>query len=226
MPIGRRPWQEELAIIDHTMKAISDVTDPETFVNIYYNNIGALIPANDYVSVSRRNVAPPFYLITRSSRFKEHFNPWTQRDLIPRLSGGLLGEIAYANEPVIIDDVPASDIGGVVDLGVLALSGTDHIEVLRGPNSALHGADALAGVVSISTPRGTTPLPQVTYSADGGNFRTYRQEGTLAGSHKQFDYFSDFSRFDTARGVVNRSGRSPTASAASNSANERTCSYV
>ncbi|HEV8290891.1 MAG TPA: PP2C family protein-serine/threonine phosphatase [Tepidisphaeraceae bacterium] len=107
MPIGRRPWQEELAIIDHTMKAISDVTDPETFVNIYYNNIGALIPANDYVSVSRRNVPPPFYLITRSSRFKEHFNPWTQRDRLPRLSGGLLGEIVYANEPVIIDDLPA-----------------------------------------------------------------------------------------------------------------------
>ncbi len=107
MPIGRRPWQEELAIIDHTMKAISDVTDPETFVNIYYENIGGLIPANDYVSISRRNVPAPFYLITRSSRFKEHFNPWTQRDLLPRLSGGLLGEIAYANAPVIIDDLPA-----------------------------------------------------------------------------------------------------------------------
>ncbi|HEV8605321.1 MAG TPA: PP2C family protein-serine/threonine phosphatase [Tepidisphaeraceae bacterium] len=107
MPLGRRPWQEELAIIDHTMKAISDVTDPETLVNIYYDNIGGLIPANDYVSISRRNVAAPFYLITRSSRFKQHFNPWTQRDLLPRLSGGLLGEIAYANAPVIIDDVPA-----------------------------------------------------------------------------------------------------------------------
>src|SRR6267378_2054185 len=107
MPIGRRPWSEELAIIDRTMKAISDVTDPETFVNVYFENIGSLIPGNDYVSVSRRNVEPPFYLITRSSRFKEHFNPWTQRDRLPRLSGGLLGEIAYANEPVIIDDVPA-----------------------------------------------------------------------------------------------------------------------
>src|SRR5213079_2078938 len=99
--------QEELAIIDRTMKAISDVTDPETFVNVYYDNIGSLIPGNDYVSVSRRNVPPPDYLITRSSRFKEHFNPWTQRDRLPRLSGGLLGEIAYANAPVFIDDLPA-----------------------------------------------------------------------------------------------------------------------
>jgi phosphoserine phosphatase RsbU/P len=107
MPLGRRPWSDELAIIDRTMKAISDVTDPEAFVTAYYDNIGSLIPGNDYVSVSRRNVPPPFYLITRSSRFKEHFNPWTQRDRLPRLTGGLLGEIAYANEPVIIDDIPA-----------------------------------------------------------------------------------------------------------------------
>jgi sigma-B regulation protein RsbU (phosphoserine phosphatase) len=89
------------------MKAISDVTDPETFVNVYYNNIGALIPGNDYVSISRRNVPSPYYLITRSSRFKEHFNPWKERDRLPRLTGGILGEIAYANEPVIIDDLPA-----------------------------------------------------------------------------------------------------------------------
>ena len=50
---------------------------------------------------------PPFYLITRSSRFTVHPNPWTQRDQLPRLSGGLLGELIYANRPVIIDDLPA-----------------------------------------------------------------------------------------------------------------------
>src|SRR5678815_1248605 len=63
MSFGRRPWSEELAIIDRTMKAISDVTDPEKFVNAYYDNIGSLIPGNDYVSISRRNVPPPYYLI-------------------------------------------------------------------------------------------------------------------------------------------------------------------
>lgn len=103
---------------------------------------------------------------------------------------------------VLIDDVPANDIGGAVDFGVLATAGIDQIEVLRGPNSALYGSDALAGVVSINTPRGTTPLPEVTYTIDGGNFGTYRQEGTLGGSHKQFDYFADFARFDTSNGAV------------------------
>jgi phosphoserine phosphatase RsbU/P len=105
--IKRRPWQEELAIIDRTMKAISGVTDPEELVRVYWQGIGELVTIDDYVAISRRNVEPPFYLITRSSRFTEHFNPWTQRDRLPRLSGGLLGEIAYANRPVIIDNLPS-----------------------------------------------------------------------------------------------------------------------
>ena len=138
MSFGRRPWQEELAIIDRTMKAISDVTDPETFVTVYFDNIGSLIPGNDYVSISRRNVPPPYYLITRSSRFKEHVNPWTQRDRLPRLSGGLLGEIAYANEPVIIDDVPArlkpDDPGHFYLVGFQSLVALPHYEANQGIN--------------------------------------------------------------------------------------------
>jgi sigma-B regulation protein RsbU (phosphoserine phosphatase) len=103
----RLPWQDELAIIDRTMKAISGITDPPELVQVYWDGIGQLIPVGEYVALSRRNVEPPFYLITRSSRFTEHPNPWTQRDRLPLLSGGLLGELAYANRPVIIDDLPA-----------------------------------------------------------------------------------------------------------------------
>jgi sigma-B regulation protein RsbU (phosphoserine phosphatase) len=105
MPNRRRPWQEELEIVDRTMRAISGVTDPEELVNVYWRGIGELVPVVEYVSLSRRNVEPPYYLITRSSRFTEHLNPWTQRDLLPRLSGGILGELAYANRPVIMDDL-------------------------------------------------------------------------------------------------------------------------
>jgi phosphoserine phosphatase RsbU/P len=107
MPTKRLPWQDELAIIDRTMKAISGVTDPEELVEIYWSGIDELLPVNDYMAVSRRGVEPPYFLVTRSSRFTEHFNPWTQRDRLPKLSGGLAGEIAYANKPVIIEDLPS-----------------------------------------------------------------------------------------------------------------------
>src|SRR5689334_17509952 len=107
MKTPRRPWHEELAIIDRTMKAISGVTDPEELVRNYWTGIGDLISIDDYVSVSRRELAWPEYRITRSSRFAEHHNPWTQRDRLPRFSGGLLAELAYANRPTIIDDLLA-----------------------------------------------------------------------------------------------------------------------
>jgi sigma-B regulation protein RsbU (phosphoserine phosphatase) len=104
---GRRSWQEELDIIDRTMRAISSVTDPETLISIYWNGISALLPNRDHMAVSRRGVEPPYFLVTRSSRIKGGVNPWTHRDQLPKLSGGIVGEIAYANKPVIIEDLPA-----------------------------------------------------------------------------------------------------------------------
>ena len=71
---------------------------------------------------------------------------------------------------VLIDGIPMNDIGGLVEFANVASAAVSQIEVLRGPNSALYGSDALAGVVSISTPRGATALPLFTYAVDGGNF--------------------------------------------------------
>jgi sigma-B regulation protein RsbU (phosphoserine phosphatase) len=107
MTADARTWQAELDIIDRTMRDISSVSDPEELVRVYWDGIGSLLPVQDHMAVSRRGVEPPFFLVTRSSRFTKHLNPWTQRDQLPRLSGGLAGEIAYANRPVIIDDLPA-----------------------------------------------------------------------------------------------------------------------
>src|SRR5206468_12716992 len=62
----RLPWQEELAIIDRTMKAISGITDPEELVSVYWNGIGELIAVENYVAFSRRGEPPPYYRFTRS----------------------------------------------------------------------------------------------------------------------------------------------------------------
>lgn len=106
MAIKKRSWQEELAIIDRVMLAISDVTDPEEMVGKYWSGIGELVPMHDFLALSRRGVEPPEYLITRSSKFVEDINPWKNRERLPRMSGGLLGEIAYADKPVIIENLP------------------------------------------------------------------------------------------------------------------------
>jgi len=112
------------------------------------------------------------------------------------------GGNADANK-VLLDGIPVNDIGGRVEFGNLASNGIDQVEVLRGPNSVLYGADALASVISLSTRQGNTRLPELTYSIDGGNFDTKHQEISIGGAHGPFDYFSDFSRFDTRNGEPN-----------------------
>jgi phosphoserine phosphatase RsbU/P len=103
----RRPWEEELAIIDRVMRSVSDITEPEAMVEAYWNGISELIPADDYLALSRRGVEAPECIITRSSRFAEPINPWEARHLLPRVSEGILSEIAYADRPIFIEDLPS-----------------------------------------------------------------------------------------------------------------------
>jgi vitamin B12 transporter len=104
---------------------------------------------------------------------------------------------------VLIDGVPMNDIGGAVEFANLATVGIQKIEVLREPNSALYGSDALAGVVSLTTARGATRLPLFTYAGDGGNFNTFHQELSAGGAVQQIDYYGAFARLDTRNNLPN-----------------------
>ena len=105
------------------------------------------------------------------------------------------GESAF--NKIMIDGVPANDLGGAFDFAQLSDGGVSSIEVLKGPNSVLYGADGLAGVVNITTQKGTSSMPELKISADGGNFGTHTESGSLSGAYHQFDYYTLFSRFDT-----------------------------
>ena len=104
---------------------------------------------------------------------------------------------------VLIDGVPANTIGGGVEFANLAAVGIDSIEVLREPNSALYGSDALAGVVRLATAHGATALPLFTYAGDAGNFGTYRNEVTAGTLYRHFDLYSAFARVDTRNNIPN-----------------------
>ncbi|QMV19556.1 TonB-dependent receptor plug domain-containing protein [Granulicella sp. 5B5] len=115
---------------------------------------------------------------------------------------------------VTIDGIPANDVGGTFDYGTVSSTAIDRIEVYRGPDSAIYGTDAGAAVVAISTPRGSTPSPVVTYSGDAGNLFTWRNEVTLGGTLQKLDYYGAFSRFDTSNAV--REDRYHSATSAAN----------
>ena len=103
----------------------------------------------------------------------------------------------------LLDGIPADEIGGRVDFGGVFATGIDHVEVLRGPNSVLYGSDAMAGVVNMTTRRGSTHLPQLSYAFDAGNFGSLQHDVDLGGAFHQLDYFSEFSRFDTRNAEPN-----------------------
>ena len=104
---------------------------------------------------------------------------------------------------VLVDGVPAEDVGGSFDWGTVSSTGLASVELYRNPNSALVGSDSQTGVVSLATPRGTTLKPMVNYSGDAGNLHTYRNELTAGGTLKELDYLAGISRFDTSNALPN-----------------------
>jgi vitamin B12 transporter len=104
---------------------------------------------------------------------------------------------------ILIDGVPANEIGGAFDVGDLATAGFERIEVMRGSNSALFGGDAMTGVVSLVTKRGRQATPELTYALDGGNLGTLRNDLAIGGAYRRFDYFGEYSHFRTDNDVPN-----------------------
>lgn len=66
------------------------------------------------------------------------------------------GESRYTK--VLIDGVAVNAPGGFFDFSHLTTDNIDRIEVVRGPASVVHGADAMSGIVQIFTRQGLGPL--------------------------------------------------------------------
>ena len=123
------------------------------------------------------------------------------------------GESDYTK--VLIDGIPVNDPGGAFNFGTLSTSGIDRIEVVRGPQSALFGSDAIAGVVQIFTRRGTSErrLPRFEAAAEGGNYSSSFYSAGIQNRHERSDYAASFSRADTDGNVANGSFNNEVASA-------------
>ena len=104
---------------------------------------------------------------------------------------------------VIVDGVTVNDPGGTFDFGVVPLQQADRLEFLRGAQSTLYGSDAMTSLVEVWTRSGSTPIPELRFGADGGNFGTADGYASLAGARGPFDYNLFGSQFNTAGEGVN-----------------------
>jgi sigma-B regulation protein RsbU (phosphoserine phosphatase) len=101
-------WSQRLATVMEMMREMSRQTDPQTMVAAYSARMRKILRSESGLSLSRRDLAYPYYRITRSSSWKVTPNPWTSRDKQPLLKGGLLAELIYKDEPTIIDEINVS----------------------------------------------------------------------------------------------------------------------
>ena len=94
------------------------------------------------------------------------------------------GESDYTK--VLVDGIPINEPGGAQDFSGITATNLSRIEIVRGPQSALFGTDAMTGVVQIFTERGSSEdnKPHVRLDFEGGKYNTF-QGGVGAGGEFQ-----------------------------------------
>ncbi len=116
---------------------------------------------------------------------------------------------------VLLDGVPMTEPGGLIDLVHLTTGGIDRVEVIRGPESALFGAEASSGVIQLFSHQGdpeqTRPHGSFTY--ERGSFSTDHWSASLDGGLlKHVDYAFTADQFRSTGNFPNDAYRITTGS--------------
>ena len=103
-----------------------------------------------------------------------------------RIRGADPGAVLVLVDGQRVGNVSATD--GSLDFGNLTAANIDHIEVLRGPQTALYGSDAMAGVINIITRKGTTGETKRSVSIEGGSYGTISGRASISGGQDGWTY--------------------------------------
>lgn len=116
---------------------------------------------------------------------------------------------------VFLDGVPVNEPGGFFNFANLTALNLNRIEVVRGPQSALFGSDALGSVIQLFTERGAAERrrPRFGASLEGGQHDTRRGDARVMGAVGRFDYTLAGSRFLTDNAGASSGFRNTTLSA-------------
>ncbi|MGH7266921.1 MAG: TonB-dependent receptor plug domain-containing protein [Candidatus Rokuibacteriota bacterium] len=97
---------------------------------------------------------------------------------------------------VLVDGVRVKSLTtGDFDFADLSLDDVERIEVVRGPQSTLYGADAIGGVINIVTKRGRG-APGGFVDLEAGNYDTYRERAGLSGALGPWNFSLGVSRLE------------------------------
>ena len=111
------------------------------------------------------------------------------------------GESDY--NKVLIDGVPVNRAGGGFDFAFLTSENIERVEIVRGPQTAPFGSDAVTSAIQLITKRGSTSTPEFEFSGEGGSFDSHRETALISGLSRWFDYSSSFGHTATDGRVPN-----------------------
>ena len=130
---------------------------------------------------------------------------------------------------VLVDGIRANAFGGGLDLSQVPLVDVERVEIVRGPQSAVFGSDAIGGVVQIVTarcgtssfrlkpeatlpPKGGTYCDRIDGSLEGGSLGTVRGRAALAGTRSAFSWnaHAEHAQTDGFAGVAPATGETVT----------------
>ncbi len=111
---------------------------------------------------------------------------------------------------VMVNGIQLNQFGGDFDFAPLTVDGIERVEVIRSPESALYGSNAVAGVINIVTPRGEGP-PRFSLSEELGSFNTWRIATGASGRSHGLSWSAGVNRLDSGGVVTNDDYRDQTA---------------
>jgi sigma-B regulation protein RsbU (phosphoserine phosphatase) len=100
---GNGQTHSRLRRIDDLVMEMSVQDDADRLVRVFARQGAFLVPRDGIVTVSRRDLAAPYYRLTRSWRWREPANPYTEVHLLPVFDRGLLGELLYVGKPALLN---------------------------------------------------------------------------------------------------------------------------
>jgi outer membrane cobalamin receptor len=134
--------------------------------------------------------------------------------------GGLISVFSRGGDSkaglVLLDGVPLTAPGGELDYVSLTTPGIERIEVVRGPESALFGAEASSGVIQMFTKQGDpeTAKPHGTLAYDRGSFSSdHWSAGLDGGLGGKLDYALIADQYRTTGEFPNNAFRNTTGTA-------------
>lgn len=110
-----------------------------------------------------------------------------------RIRGGSSSQTLVLIDGAIVNSATV----GSFNFANLTIDNIEKIEIVRGAQSTLWGADAMSGVINITTKKGGGPLKASAFF-EYGAFNTLREGGRVSGGKGPLDFSIALSRWDTS----------------------------